>query len=295
MKQLILILYVLLSAVACYKQHIPKDSPYSIWVHSDIQPTDTSDRWHYARAVDDIKTISPQPLFAIIAGDIVQHKECDSDYEWFLKVREKAGINYWYEIAGNHEQKNMAAYNRYIGKPLRYAVAWGNTIFIFMSNERGRPPTYISNETFRWWEAIVQTHQDKNIITTTHAPLKNSRLLGSISKKHIIIDSERFENVLKKYRVDIWISAHIHMPVWLRQNSYTSPEFKNILFINVYGIRKDPATGIESRIFFFTPGSDNVIIRLRDHESGAFKSAYDIVHKLKHPFNCTGCLPAMLQ
>jgi len=108
------IVIVLTTTIACYKQHIPSDGVYTVWVHSDIQPTKKSERWHYTRAIDDIVNIKPHPIFAIIAGDIVQHKEAEEDYQWFIELRKKADISYWYEIAGNHEWKNMPAYNTYI-------------------------------------------------------------------------------------------------------------------------------------------------------------------------------------
>ncbi len=272
---------------------MPTTSTYAIWAHSDIQPVDESQRWHYKKAIEDLHNIQPYPIIAIIAGDIVQHKTAEKDYEWFLDVRKKAYIQYWYEIAGNHEWKNMPAYNTYIGKPLHYTVSFGNILFIFMSNERGRPPTYISDQTFNWWKNLVIKNQHKIIITVTHAPLHKSRLLGSFSRNHMILNSERFEEILKKYRVDIWISGHIHLPVWLLMNSRIAPEFNNILFMNVYGIRKDPATNVESRFFFFQEGSDYVIIRLRNHESESFKAMYDIKHKLSHTFLCNGCVPTM--
>ena len=283
-------LFILL---ACCKQYMPTTSTYTVWVHSDIQPVCEADRWHYKRAIEDLKNIQPHPVMAIIAGDIVQYKTSNNDYEWFIELRKQANIQYWYEIAGNHEWKNIDAYKHYIGKPSRYTVSFGNIIFILMSNERGRPPTYLSNETFEWWKHIVITNQDKTIITVTHAPLRNSKLLGTISKNHIILDSERFEKVLKKYHVDIWISGHIHMPVWLHQNSRFAPEFGNILFINVCGIRKDPTMNVESRMFFFQEGSNKLLIRLRDHESESYKTSYDINVKLRHPFICNGCLPIM--
>ncbi len=290
---ILLILFLALSA--CCKQYLPPSSTYTVWVHSDIQPVYKADRWHYKRAIEDLKNIQPYPLMAIVAGDIVQHKESDEDFEWFVGLRTQAHIQYWYEIAGNHEWKNITGYQKYIGKPLQYTVRFGNVIFILMSNERGRPPTYLSDETFNWWKNIVIANQDKTIITVTHAPLKNSKLLGSFSSKHNIINSERFEKVLKQYHVDIWISGHIHTPVWLKQNSRFAPEFGNILFINVCGIRKDPTMGIESRIFFFQEGSKKVLIRLRDHESESFKSSYDINFTLRHPFKCNGCVPLMSQ
>ncbi|MGQ9842962.1 MAG: metallophosphoesterase family protein [Spirochaetota bacterium] len=284
---------IVIILLACCKQYMPTTYTYTVWVHSDIQPVNKADRWHYKRAIEDLKNIQPYPFLAIIAGDIVQHKTSDEDFEWFIELRKQANIQYWYEIAGNHEWKNMPGYEKYIGKPLKYSVSLGNVIFIFMSNERGRPPTYLSNETFEWWKHIVITNQDKTIITVTHAPLRNSKLLGTISQKHIIIDSERFEKVLKKYHVDIWISGHIHMPVWLKQNSRFAPEFGNILFINVCGIRKDPTMNVESRMFFFQEGSNNLLIRLRNHESESYAACFDINVKLRYPFICNGCVPVM--
>ncbi|MGB4270282.1 MAG: metallophosphoesterase [Spirochaetota bacterium] len=275
---------------------MPTVSTYTMWVHSDIQPVYKADRWHYKRAIDDLKNIQPYPIMAIIAGDIIQHRiTADEDFQWFVELRKQANIQYWFEIAGNHEWKDITVYQKYIGKPLQYTVSFGNVLFICLSNERGRPPTYLSDETFNWWKNIVIANQDKTIITVTHAPLRNSKLLGSSSEKHTVINSERFEKVLKKYHVDIWVSGHIHMPVWLNQNTRIAPEFGNMLFINVCGIRKDPTMNIESRMFFFQEGSKKVLIRLRDHESESFKSSYDINFTLRHPFICNGCVPIMSQ
>lgn len=289
-----IIIILLFTLLACCKQYVPTASTYTVWVHSDIQPVYKADRWHYKRAIEDLKNIQPYPIMAIIAGDIIQHRiTADEDFQWFVELRKQANIQYWFEIAGNHEWKNITVYQKYIGKPLQYTVSFGNVLFIFMSNERGRPPTYLSDETFNWWKNIVIANQDKTIITVTHAPLRNSKLLGSSSKKHTVINSERFEKILKKYHVDIWVSGHIHMPVWLNQNSRFAPEFGNILFINVCGIRKDPTMNVESRMFFFQEGSNKLLIRLRDHESESYKTAYDINVTLPHPFTCNGCLPIM--
>lgn len=51
-------------------------------------------------------------------------------------------------------------------------------------------------------------------MTVTHAPLEGSKMPFSTLKRKQIKDSKRFTNVLKRYRVDIWLSAHIHIPQW---------------------------------------------------------------------------------
>jgi predicted phosphodiesterase len=263
-----------------------------MWVHSDIQPRRRSEWIHYERAIRDIRRNVEGISLAIVAGDIVQKKRSGDIYEWFLKIRKRAAINHWYEIAGNHEAKNFPQYYRYIGKPLFYSVRIGNIVILFLSDEINSPPTDISEKAFNWWREQVITHQDKNIITVTHGLLEQSDLLGSSLDKLIIRDSERFAAVLKKYRVDIWISGHTHFPHYLPGKTMESRN-EETLFIDVSAIRKDIFTNIESCVFFFTVGSREVHIRSRNHEKQRFETTLDIHHQLRYPFLWNGESPQM--
>jgi predicted phosphodiesterase len=262
-----------------------------IWVHSDIQPRNLSERSHYETSIQDIRSNIKDVYIAIVAGDIVQRRTRFQTYEWFLKLRSQTAIKYWYEIAGNHEAKNLSNYHRYLGKPLYYSVRVGNIVFLFLSDEIDSPPTEISERAFRWWRERVIENQHNIIITVTHGLLQQSNLLGTTLSKMIIKDSERFAEILKKYRVDIWISGHTHLPHYLPGKSRVANELNGTLFIDVSAIRKDLFADIESSIFTFRVNSIYVLIQSRNHEKHQYNNGLDVLHQLHHPFIWDGSPP----
>ena len=274
-----------ISSSATQREHL------KIWAHSDIQPRNRDEGSNYEKAIEDISRNVRDITIAIVAGDIVQRRHASHTYEWFLKLRNQAGIRYWYEIAGNHEAKNLAKYHKYIRKPLYYSVRVGNIILLFLSDEIDSPPTEISEEAFRWWRKKVITNQHNIIITVTHGLLQQSNLLGTTLSKMLIRDSERFVEVLKKHRVDIWISGHTHLPHYLPGKSMVSDELHGILFIDVSAIRMDLFTGIESRILTFMKNSRHVLIQSRNHEKQQYNNGLDVFHQLSHPFIWDGTPP----
>ncbi len=278
-------------------QGIP--APYTtdsliIWAHSDIQPRNLSERRHYETALRDIQKNIPHTLIAVVAGDMVESSVGTDYYDWFLRVRRRAGIPYWYEIAGNHEARSPGVYERYIGKPPYYSVTVGNILMLFMSDEDRDAPTYISPMTFEWWKKKVMENRDGIIITVTHASLKESGLLQAVFPSMIIKDSGRFADVLKKYRVDLWICGHSHQPYYLPGKNHVSRELNGTLFVDVASIRRDfPLDPIESRVLFFEKGSRHVLIRTRDHRKNIYIKELDIRHRLGRSFNWDGSPPRM--
>lgn len=262
-----------------------RDNYCIIWSHSDIQPRDFSDRESYETAVQDIIDNIPKPDIAIVAGDIVHQKDSAEDFKWFLKTRERAEIKEWYEITGNHDMKDYKNYMKYINKPPYYSVTRGNILMLFMSDENRHPPTFISDEAFRWWKKQVIENQDKIIITITHAYLKHSGLfLADKVESRTILDSERFEDVLRKYRVDLWLSGHTHIPSVFGFNETKIKEFNNTVFINVSRIRRDMGFNPESRIIFLKKNSPVMLIKTRDHDEKIYIKNREILINL--PFNC---------
>lgn len=262
-----------------------RDNYCIIWSHSDIQPRDFSDRESYETAVQDIIDNIPKPDIAIVAGDIVHQKDSAEDFKWFLKTRERAEIKEWYEITGNHDMKDYKNYMKYINKPPYYSVTRGNILMLFMSDENRHPPTFISDEAFRWWKKQVIENQDKIIITITHAYLKHSGLfLADKVESRTILDSERFEDVLRKYRVDLWLSGHTHIPSVFGFNETKIKEFNNTVFINISRIRRDMGFNPESRIIFLKKNSPVMLIKTRDHDEKIYIKNREILINL--PFNC---------
>jgi hypothetical protein len=157
-----------------------------------------------------------------------------------------------------------------------------------MSDETKSSATDISDETFNWWRGLVANNQDKIIITVTHAPLEGSGIPFSTFSRRQIKDSKRFTDVLKKYRVDIWLSAHIHIPQWFPNDINRIEKYNGIIFINVAGIRTE-ALGFkqsESRVITFICGSNKILVRSRNHTEGEWNKDLDAVFKLSKEYKC---------
>lgn len=302
-RALLVLLAVACVFTACDKSRLLPGKNFSgtestlvMWVHSDIQPHTPSQYWHYETAVKDMARHLTGVTMAIVAGDIVQFSKSPQDYEWFLKTREGARVPYWFEIAGNHDAKDFPTFQKYFTRPLHYAVTVGNILIVLMSDEQNSPDTDISPLTFEWWKNLVVNNQDRILITVTHAHLKESNLAASSIYTMIIKDGERFAEVLKKYRVDVWISGHTHMPYYVPGRTNAVPELNGTLFMDVASIKKDFFLDtIDSRILIFERGSNVMKMRVRDHEKHQFVQGLDVNHPLGRAFDWDGSPPVVLE
>jgi predicted phosphodiesterase len=286
----LLISAILLFSIYPFTNLKPEDKPqenFIIWSHSDIQPKEKDHLTNFPLAVDDIAANFDYIDIAITAGDIVEKKNSADLYKSYLETRKKIKAGGWFEIAGNHEAKDIETYKKLINPHLHYSVKAGNILIIFMSNSEKGQQTVIPDKIFEWWKNKVISNQDKLIITVTHASLKNSGLLQSKIglKRQFIKDSKRFEKVLKKYKVDLWISGHSHLPGYLPYTDYKNETLGGTVFIDNGAIRKDFMAGIESRLIYFLPGTDRLIIRHRDHADGKFSDSREKLYKLSKAFH----------
>jgi len=266
----------------------PKNS-LRIWVLSDIQPLKRKQRKEFERAIQDINQNVLGIDFAIVAGDILEEVS-EEGFDWYIQTRNLSYIRQWYEIMGNHDLNPDSGklYQEKIRNDFHYSLAKGNILFIFMSDEIRSSATDISDETFNWWRNLVMNNQDKIIVTVTHAPLEGSRIPFSTLKRKQITNSKRFTEVLKKYRVDIWLSAHLHLPEWFPNDINRVDKYNGTVFINVTGIRTE-ALGFkksESRIITFVCGSDKVPVRSRNHTEEKWNKNLDAVFKLSKEYKC---------
>ncbi len=266
-----------------------------IWALSDIQPKNRKEREHFHVAVNDIRQYFPALDAAICAGDIVQRKK-DSvdDFRWFLETRKMAAVPHWYEIVGNHDARSLAEYFTFIKKPYFYSVEIGNIRIILLSDEVNNSPTVISDEAFNWWKKEVIENQDKNIITVTHAALPESKLAFSGLYRSQILDSGRFVRVLKKYRVDLWLSGHTTTPHIRGFNEVSVPELNNILFINLSSIRREMGISVSSRLLVFKKNSRELVIKMRNHDKREFSDGFEMKLKLRHPFRMKNRAPRII-
>ncbi|HNU92936.1 MAG TPA: metallophosphoesterase [Spirochaetota bacterium] len=258
---------------------------FRIWAHSDIQPVNESEFFHYETAVLDVAQNLPGLNAAIVAGDIVYaQKDADRYYRWFLETRKNAGIPYWFEIAGNHEARDLGAYLRAIGKPLHYAVSMGNMLIILMSDEKRTPQTEISQATFLWWRDLVMRNQDKIILTVSHAAPAKSGLPASMFPTMRLASSKRFEEVMKRYYVDLWISGHNHIASSISPKFSRPVAFPRTLFVEVASIHLTALSGIESYVLEFQEGSRECRVLTRDHQSRRFVASRSVNHTLRTGF-----------
>jgi len=290
-----------LAVAACHvsaRLEIPAEKPrdvFRIWAHSDIQPVDEKEFFHYETAIDDIALSLPGIDLALVAGDIVYaKKDAARFYRWFLDTRERAGIPHWFEIAGNHEARDLDAYLRNIRKPLHYAVAVDNILVILMSDEKRTPQSEISQTTFEWWKGLVIANRDRILITVTHACLAGSGLGSSRFPTMRMASSKRFEDVLEKYPVDLWISGHNHITSSIMSKLSLPRAYPRTLFVEVASIHLTALSGIESCVFEFRDGSGTCIVLQRDHQSGRFAPASGVSHELRVPYRRGNGVPEIL-
>ncbi|HRX15616.1 MAG TPA: metallophosphoesterase [Spirochaetota bacterium] len=258
-----------------------------IWAHSDIQPRYLWEKYHYEYAIDDVRSLPFVPDMAIVAGDINHRQSSDMYWNWIKDLRKKTGITYWFEIAGNHDNHDIETYKRQSGKPLHYTVRCGNLLFIFLSDETKKANTIISDDVFEWWKNIVINNQDSIIITVTHAPLFQSQLVSTLNWTMIIKDSDRFWDVIKDYTVDVWISAHDHLPSMI-PIKYNTPDNCKTLFLDVSSIHKVRFSPIESWFLIFQNGSSSLQCAARSHEKKLFYSSsftYELSKKVFYKRN----------
>jgi hypothetical protein len=277
-----------------------REDYFIIWAHSDIQPRDNEERKQYETAVKDVSDNIGRIDSAIVAGDIIQGatgSDADGDFQWFLSARVKAPVASWYEISGNHDARFQSSYDKNIKKPLHYAVRYGSLLMIFLSDEDGRTSgTEISDDAFNWWKGLVEKNRSSDIMTITHTNLDGIGFRYALLKYRNIDRSERFLEVLKKEKVDVWLSAHTHSPSKLNVNEILPKNNRyRTLFLNIASIRKDFFfSQVESRFLIFKKGSNVLTIRTRyhDRESFVWRREFDI--ELSHPFIWDGSAPEFI-
>lgn len=269
------------------------DPSYSrIWAFSDIQPRTEKEREDFENLVSDAQKSFPQIDVGIIAGDIVQRGNNEVsivDYEWFFKERAKLSVNNWFEIAGNHDARNIKNYKKYTGKNLDYAVLMGNILMIFLSDESGATSgSEVSDPIFAWWKELVISNQDKNIFTITHSHLAKVGFPYAFVKYRNVDRSERFTEVIKKYHVDLWLCGHSHVPSSLGMNEFVSKE-SGTLFVNIASVRTDyPFSHPESRLILLKKDSNILVMLTRYHDKQKFMSERTVEYKMNHPFEWDG-------
>lgn len=263
---------------------------FKVWALADIQPAKPAHRSAFEKAVSDINTNTKGIHMAVVAGDIVNSAE-DEVFDWYLAQRSKSGIADWHEIAGNHDLKpdGGALFREKIGG-FHKSVLRGNILFVFISDEARGKPTTVKDETFLWWKKLVESNRDKIIVVTTHAPLEGSSIIFSGLRDRQILRSERFTEVLKKERVDLWLSGHLHLPHFFPRTITRRKNLNGTVFVHVSSIRPELA-GLkrsESRLLAFHCGTKKASVFSRDHAKGKWRNRHARRLNLSKTVKCPG-------
>jgi len=261
----------------------------TLWALADIQPTNRGHEEAFEIAITDINDNVPNVDLAIVAGDIVDHSD-EKAFDWYVRTRGNSYIQEWYEIIGNHDLKTDMGqlFREKLREETNYSVLKGNILFIFMSDSQRGKATEISDEVFNWWKDLVVNNQDKIIVVTTHAPLEDSGIPFSSLRDRQVTDSARFTQVLQKYRVDLWLSGHLHLPHGIMNNIVEKDKYEGTIFVHISSIRPE-IMGLkesESRLLTFACGSDKVLIRVRNHKDKAFVPNQNRVFTLSKEYEC---------
>ena len=272
------------------KAHFPKKQ-LLVWMLSDIQPKTPLDRNVFEEAVADVNENIGSVDMGIMAGDLLKSRSHDDDFNWFIETRNKADVTDWYQIAGNHDVRSGPIFYKYFPQAQYYAVKYGNLLFLFLSDQSSASRTDVSDDTFLWWKDMVESNRDKIIITVSHAQLKKSGLTGSIVPSRVIHNSKRFEKVLQREKVALWVSGHSHIPQSISGPATANKDLGGTFFVNVGSINDEYILDSESRFFYFHDGSDVLWIRSRNHSKRLFNTDLDIQIPLGRSFSLSGGKP----
>lgn len=316
---IIVLLFLLFTTLSCTKKAdhdflSQNEDTFIVWALADTHISDESEmeKKAFIQAVDDVNRNVAGVDIAIVAGDIADKPSGDV-YRTYNSIKGKSYIENWFEVIGNHDLKDDegASFRKYIREKTDYSVIYGNMLFIFMSDSVPGKPTEISDATFSWWKNLVKNNQDKIIVVMTHAPLEGSSLPFSSRRDRQIIDSHRFMKVMEKYRVDIWLSAHLHLPhafnnTIVRGSSRNSSvagrfdfshtqeqlpedeELNETIFVHISAIRPDLFWFIksESRFLTFYCGTNILRISSRNHTDEIWHNHLNEYFRLSNEINC---------
>ena len=256
-----------------------------IWMLSDIQPPAPSEHVFFEQAIDEVRRNLGSIDIGLMAGDLLKSRADDSEFRWFLNTRSRSQVANWYEIAGNHDVRSAPTFHKYFPHPDHYGVRLGNLLILLLSDTSTDSASHISEQAFAWWQEMVASNQDKIIITVSHAQLRHSGLFSSIIPSRQIVDSARFEEVLKNYRVDLWISGHSHLRQGWAGTANCNKALGGTCFVNVSAIARTALAGNESRFLYLADGKDTAWIRSRNHRDEQFNPRLDLPLSLGHVFS----------
>lgn len=224
---------------------------------------------------------------------------------WFEKWVDPFGVKKAYSGVDSNKRKYKLN-----GNIDRYYIESGNILIIMLSDENqgptpwgrankqgGYPAGRIELETFNWWKNLVETNQDKIIITCAHHMLRNTTTASDYgegiqygmhgyrsdgapqgSSYLYFVGDEANSNKFHDYfaahpgAIDFWLGGHTHLNI---EKTYGGKKMIEkhfgVTFINVSALtnhhnNSGANSTPMSRILQFTEGSDTALVSLYLHD-----------------------------
>ncbi len=199
---------------------------YEMQVMSDIHLNASQNHIHnvhFAQALEDIKTVSPNSIGIFINGDIADHGYV-SEYRSFQKLIEAAGegLPKVYCSIGNHDladgpyDEKLQNFLEYTdpGTDSVYYDLWLNDVhFIFLGSEAPGLNAQLSKKQLEWFQEKLAENRDENrpIYVFLHQGLLDT-VAGTFvyQEWHGINQARQFAQILKDYPEVILFSGHSH-------------------------------------------------------------------------------------
>jgi hypothetical protein len=132
-------------------------------------------------------------------------------------VREKHNIPI-YGVCGNHESygKNVDNYlaelKEYTGIEMYYSVAYGNDLYIFLSQPKNTTP--MTDEALQWCYETLEANRNKRCFVFVHPHISSGNALGAYTSNNLFngwgTKTTAFTNLLKHYKNTILFHGHSH-------------------------------------------------------------------------------------
>ena len=273
---------------------------YEFQILSDIHINPSQDHMHnlhFASALADVKTISPNSIGIFINGDIADHGEV-SEYVAFQQLIKDAGDGFpnVYAAIGNHDL-SAGPFDRQLEKFLTYTQPgtdsvyydlWLNGVhFIFLGSEAPGLNATLSAEQLAWFREKLAEDRDENRPTYVflHQGLIDT-VAGTFAYQgwHGISQAEQFAEILKDYPEVILFTGHSHWEMDSVQTMKPRDEKLPTIFNTAAGayLWNDACmatdVGVEgSQGYYLYAYGDKVLLLGRDFVTGQWISSAQFV------------------
>jgi hypothetical protein len=261
-----------------------------IWVlgdsHIGLRSKSTSHRdgaeWLEDAVADQLHNVDPVD-WVLMVGDASHHAGREEELKRYAAIRDASKMGPWFEIAGNHDHRGLAEgrWGRIIGRPPRYVIRDGNTVFVCVSVEQGNSRGDLSGRTLGWLRDRVRENQAGNVVVVTHQAAPDT-VYDSDRWSRIITAKEFVGDLLANHRVDLWLCGHIHGGGRTDRHAVSRGRTQ---FLNVASMSHAYGSGAShSFTFDIRAGGRTLVARCRHHDSESWLDRHELHVRLPLPW-----------